>query len=89
MDENNTVTVERDFLRDRQRLLLLEGKLNKVEVARRQLQVYCIDDKALFGEDSRRLAKAFRSQGSGSFYVARVHDILSGRESVIAHVFER
>ncbi|WP_277403523.1 Imm42 family immunity protein [Achromobacter insuavis] len=80
--------VEDTFIQDLKKLLLPDGKLNKVEVARRQWQVSCIDDKALFGEDSRRLARAFRSQGNSSFHVARVHDILSEKQPFIVYVFE-
>ncbi|AOB31665.1 hypothetical protein AKI39_14655 [Bordetella sp. H567] len=66
-----------EFLLDLRRLLRSDGMLDDVEVARRRWRVSRIDDKSIFGDDARRLANAFRSQRSCSFYVARVCDLLA------------
>lgn len=89
MDSRNTiVSIAGNFLIELQRLLLPNGKLNEVEVARRAWRICRIDDKALFDEDARRLAKAFQSQAADAFYIARVSDILVAKSIVVAHKFE-
>ncbi|AUT64962.1 hypothetical protein [Paraburkholderia terrae] len=70
------------------KLLGMDGKLNAVEIAHRSWHVCSIDDKSIFDEDARRLANAFRSQYAKSFYVARVSEIMSTSNSVVAYQFE-
>lgn len=85
---NNIISTAGNLLIELQRLLLPNGKLNEVEVARRAWRICRIDDKALFDEDARRLAKEFQSQAADAFYIARVSDILVAKSIVVAHKFE-
>lgn len=65
-----------------------DGELNDVEIARRSWFVCEIDDKSIFDEDARRLARAFRDERADSFYVVRVCDLLISIGSVMAYRFE-
>jgi len=83
-----SINLVSEHLADARKLLQKDGRLSDSEMARRSWQVCLIDDKSIFGEDARRLARAFRTQGSDSFYVVRVSDLLAPTESVPAYRFD-
>jgi hypothetical protein len=72
---------------DVRKILGEDGLLDSAEVARHRWCVCEIDDKALFNEDARRLASAFRAENSDCFYVVHVCDLLRSEDPVVAYRF--
>lgn len=89
MDRNsNLFKISGENLADLRKFLRADGGFSSAEVVRRLWRVFRIDDKSLFDDDARRLASAFQVQGSSSFWVARVSDIIAAKESVNVRRFE-
>lgn len=68
------------------KLLREDGSLNLTEVARRNWVSYEIDDKAIFGDDAVRLAKAFLRVGSDHFFIFSTFDILSKKDIASGYI---
>ena len=89
MDRNsNLFKISGESLADLRKFLRADGGFSEAEVIRRLWRIFRIDDKSIFDDDARRLASAFQIQGSSSFWVARVLDILAAKESVNIRRFE-
>src|ERR1700750_3140407 len=89
MDQSSRrVDLQARDLVDVRKILGTDGKLNDTEISRRSWFVCEIDDKSIFDEDVRRLARAFRSERADSFYVVRVCDLLISTSSVVAFRFD-
>ncbi|WP_139133415.1 hypothetical protein [Pandoraea sp. ISTKB] len=69
-------------------IILLDGSINKPEIARRGWSIFDIDDKAIFDEDAINLAKSFRSQGAFCFFVSPIFSILNAEDRCDAFRFK-
>lgn len=84
---NRRTELDDGDLVDVRKILGADGLLDSAEVTRHRWRVCEVDDKALFDEDARRLANAFRAENSDRFYVVRVCDLLGSETPVIAYRF--